>query len=314
MKKIGLTTYGIDVREGEHKLELHNILGKAFMDIIEEEANNNLNVYSDDIGSEQIFTFDTISRNLIKNEENQDIYEILFLRVKTGEYGIESEIIDKETGAISYNKKAVEADIFPFGCCIMIPCGVYASGVIILQSTGNNGIKKIISRKLDEYIKKINQNYRCFMGTIVPKVYMENYLNNGILQSIRLIRYKMPDDVADSYGIDRGIKGMVEERVIKKPRGFIRRNIDSIKSCMNGDKRYDEIIQIENFEIDDLKLDFRMGSRTKTISMRNLDNLIAVDDVTNDVILENGNPNFDSLCKVMQETGEFYLRAKGLIS
>lgn len=314
MKRIGLTTYGIDIREGDHKLELHNISGRAFMDIIEDEANNNLNVYSDDTDSEQIFTFDNISRKIVKNESGQNIYEILFLKVKTGEYGIESEIIDKETGEVSYKKKVAEADILPFGCCIMIPSGEYASGVIILQSTGRNGIKKVMFRRLNEYIKKVDNNFRCYMGAIVPKVYMERYLNNGILRSIRLIRYSIPNDVADSYGIDRGIKDVVEERVIRKPRGFLKRNIDAIKSCMNGDKRYDEIIQIDDFEVDDLKLDFRMGSRTKTISMKNLDNIVASDDVTDDVVLENGSPTFDSLCKVMQETGEFYLRAKGLIS
>ena len=38
-----------------------------------------------------------------------------------------------------------------------------------------------------------------------------------------------------------------------------------------------------------------------------------ISNVTNLVVIENGHPTFESLCMVMQETGEEYLRAKGAI-
>ncbi|MCI8950051.1 MAG: hypothetical protein HFG49_08420 [Lachnospiraceae bacterium] len=313
MKHIGLTTYGINVREGKKNLEIHNILGHSLIDIIESNAKKSLNIYSDDIQSEQVFAYDEVFRKIVKNENNQELYEVLFLRVKTGEYGIESEIVDKGTGLTSYKKKMRDADVLPFGCCVMVPCGEYASGVVVLQSTGRYGIKTILSRKINEYITSINSNLRFVMGAIVPKVYMEKYLNEGILQSIRVLRYGIPDDDADKYGVDRNIKGIVEERIIKKPRGFLRHKLDDIKACMNGNKRYDEIVQIDGFDIDDLKLDFKMGSRSKTISMKNLENLIVTEDITEEVDLENGNPIFVSLCDIMEVTGEFYLRAKKLL-
>ena len=138
-------------------------------------------------------------------------------------------------------------------------------------------------------------------------------MNDGILKSLRFVRYGIPNDDADRYGVDRGVKNIIEDRVIKKPRGFLRRKMDDIKSCMNGNKRYDEIVKIDDFEIDDLKLDFKMGHRTKTISMKNLDNLIAAEDITDDIDLVNGSPTFESLCIVMEETAKFYLKAKGLL-
>lgn len=314
MKHIGLTTYGINIRNEEHQqYEMHNILGTAFLDIIENVAQNNLNIYDDDSRAEQIFTFDKVERKIVKNENDQDIYEALFLRIKTGEYGTESEIINKETGALTYKKEVGDADVLPFGCCIMVPCGEFTSGIITLQSLGRYGIKTVMLRKIDSYLKDINSNLRFVMGAIVPKVYMERFLNDGVLQAVRFIRYAIPNDDADRYGVNRGAEGISEERVLRKPTGFLRHKLDDINACMNGSKRYDQIVQIDGFEIDDLKLDFKMGNRTKTISMKNLDNLIASEDVTNDVELENGNPTFESLNTVMEETGRFYLKAKGLL-
>lgn len=313
-KRVGLTTYGLNVRnEGHEQIELHDIVGMSFLDIIEKVANQNLNIYDDDIQTEQIFTFDQIMKKKVKNGNGQEIYEVLFLRIKTGAYGTESEIVDKDTGVTTYTKGVKDADVLPFGCCIMVPSGEYYGGVITLQSIGRSSIKTVLHKKLDYYVKDIDGNLRISMGTIVPKVYMERFLDNGILQSVRLVRNGIPDDLADRYGVDRGAKGMVEERIIRKPRGFIRHKIDDIKACMNGNKRYDEIIQIEGFEIDDLKFDFKMGHKTKTISMKNLDNLVASEDITENVTLENGNPVFESLCEEMEETALFYLKAKGLI-
>ncbi len=313
-KRVGLTTYGLNVRnENCENIELHDINGMSFLDIIERVANQNLNIYDDDIQTEQIFTFDQIIKKKVRNENDQEIYEVLFLRIKTGGYGTESEIVDKDTGVVAYTKSVKDADVLPFGCCVMVPGGQYYGGVITLQSIGRFGIKTVLHKKLDYYIKGIDNNLRISMGTIVPKIYMERFLNNGILQSVRLIRNGIPDDFADRYGVDRGAKDIIEERIIRKPRGFIGHKIDDIRACMSGNKRYDEIIQIDDFEIDDLKLDFKMGYKTKTISMKNLDNLVASEDITENVILENGIPTFESLCKEMEETALFYLKAKGFV-
>ena len=314
MKSIGLTTYGINVRDNANlEYELHNIYGKSLIDIIEESATNNYRVYEDNSSDESVFTYDEIRKEKIKNSQGQDSYDVLFLRIKTGEYGTESEIVESKTGKTAYHRGASQADVLPFGCCVMVPCGSFTGGVITFQSLGRNGITTLMKKRIDGYLRSINPNLRVVMGAIVPKVYMDRYLNDGILQSLRLIRYAIPDEMTERLGVDNGVKGMIEERVIKKPRGFIRHKIDDIRSCMLGTKRFDEIVSIENFEIDDLKLDFKLGKRSKTISMRNLDNIIAAEDITDEVDNDNGNPVFESLAEIMRETAEFYLRAKGLL-
>lgn len=60
-------------------------------------------------------------------------------------------------------------------------------------------------------------------------------------------------------------------------------------------------------------MEFALGKRTKTISMRGLDKLVINEDVTEEVVLENGHPTFGSLCTTMKNIGEDYLRARGFI-
>ncbi|WP_320961774.1 hypothetical protein [Hungatella effluvii] len=314
MKLVGLTTYGINVRNAEQQqLELHNIFGRSLIDIIYDTATVAKKTYENNKEEEAVFTFDEVKKEIIRNEDGQDLYQILYLRVKTGEYGTESEIVDSTTGDLVYTRNPRQADVMPFGCCIIIPCGEYVSGVIVLQSLGRMGISTVMKKRLNEYVRAVNGSLRFVMGTIVPKVYLERFFKNGILKAVRLIRYGIPDDDADRYGVDKKVKSIVEERIIRKPTGFLRNKTDALKECIAGTRRYDEVVQIDGFEIDDLKLEFGMGKRNKTISLKNIDNITASEDISEDVIIENGHPTFDSLCEVMKETGEFYLRAKGLL-
>ena len=53
-----------------------------------------------------------------------------------------------------------------------------------------------MNKRIDAYVKAINSNLRITMGTIVPKVYMEHFLNMVFSQSICIIRHGIPNDVA----------------------------------------------------------------------------------------------------------------------
>lgn len=184
---------------------------------------------------------------------------------------------------------------------------------MLTQSLGRNGITGTIKKKFNQYIKELDSQLRVVMNPIMPRQYMERILNNGILKTIRLISFGIPDDDAEKYGIDRGAKRVIQERVIRKPTGFARNKYDRIMECIRGERTYNTIIELDDFEIDDLKMEFSFGKRNKTISMRGLDRLVVNEEVTDAVIIENGHPTFASLCDVMREIGEDYLRAKGAI-
>lgn len=314
MKLIGVTAYGISVRsEKHHDLELHNLNGTPLLDYFHSIAESAVDEYDKDLALENIFAYNFVDFQTIKNVTGQKIYDILYLRIKTGDYGEESEIVDSDTGETTHTKSVDEADVMPFGCCLIVPCGKHTEGIVLAQSLGRNGITSIIKKKFNEYIRQLDNQLRVVLNPIVPRQYMERLLSEGVLKTIRLISYGIPDDDADRYGVDRGASKVIRERVIRKPTGFIRNKYEQIMECFRGQRAYDSIIELDDFEIDDLKMEFSLGKRNKTISMRGLDDLVINEDITDDVIVENGHPKFDSLCKVMTEIGEEYLRARGAI-
>lgn len=313
MKLVGLTVYGISVRNEMHNnLELHDIYGTTLLDYFHNVVNTVVDEYDKDSLLENIFAYNIVRRQTVQNPMGQDIYEALFLRIKTGEYGEESEIVDSETGETTHTKSVDEADVMPFGCCILIPCGEYTEGIVLVQSLGRNGITSIVKKRFNEYIKNLDNNLRVVMNPIVPRQYMERILTEGVLKSIRLISYGIPDDDADRYGIDRGTTRVIRERVIRKPTGFARNKYERIMECVRGERAYDSIVELDDFEINDFKMEFGFGKRNKTISLKGLDRLVISEDITEDVTIENGHPTFNSLCDIMKEIGEEYLRTRGL--
>ncbi len=314
MKLVGVTAYGISVRnEANQNMELHDIYGISLLEYLFNITNAIGGEYQNDRLLENVFAYDLVNRETITNVAGQEIYDIMYFRVKTGEYGEESEIVDSETGATTHTKSVDEADVMPFGGCVIVPCGQYTEGIILVQSLGRNGITSVVKKKFNEYIRGIDQQLRVVFSPIVPRTYMERILEYGKLKQIRLVSYGINDDDAERFGVDRGTTRVVQERVLRRPEGFVRNKMDRLMQCIRGEITYDAIIQVDDFEIDDLKLEFTMGNRNKTISMRGLDQLVINEDVTDDVNLENGHPIFESLCRVMKEIGEQYLHARGFI-
>lgn len=315
MKNVGLTVYGLSIQDRENqRRELHNVEGRTLIEIIEDYIRGAMNTYEDDTESETVFKFEDINVNTAYNNNNQERYTILCGRVKTGEYGIASELVDCQTGSVSHVRTINEADVKPFGFCVIVPAGEIDNAIIILQSVGIYGMKTVLHKKMQECIRGVNSELKFEMGTIVPRVYLDRFFEHGTLRKIRLISYAIPDDDADRFGINRGVRETSREIIIKKPVGFLQNRRRELSEWRNGARRYDQVIQIDGFEYDDLKLEFSAGRTCKTISLRNIDRLIVTEDITETVTLQEGHPTFESLCEAMRETGEFYLVAKGLLA
>lgn len=315
-RKIGLTAYGFNIKDdANNRLELNDFCHtkKSFLEIYKNYLSGIMNVIDNDSNNERLFFYEKAEIESVINDSGNILYSIMYGRVKTGEYGTESEIYDSVTGIRTHLKRDKEADIMPFGFAIIIPAGIMDNGIILLQSISKNGIKLALHKRLDNFVKKLNTNYRFNMGIIVPKVMLDRFLNNGVLEKIRMIRHDVPKDLAERYGLNAGVKDVVEERVIKHPKGFLKNKNKEIEAWRKGEISYDELIQIDDFEYDDLMMEFKLGSTTKTLSLRNIENLQICEDITKDVTMEGGHPEFESLKKEMKLIAEFYLKAKGLL-
>lgn len=313
MKKVGLVLYGLSFEIDEKKMELHSIFNnRGLIDIIEEFAVANKDNFSNDPERESIFLFEKVERAVSLTPDGKEECDFLFGRVKTGEYGIESELMDITDGSV-YKRRENQADMLPFGFCIALPKGVVNQAIIVLQTLGNYGMKIALQRKLLEGVTAYNLEGSLLWGQILPKAYIDKFFNHGILQKIRMIRYEIPEDVSNRIGINHGVKQTREERVICKPIGFLERKRREINEWIAGQRSYTNIIEIEDFEYDDLKLEFKLGKTNKVISMKDTTNLRVTEDVTDQVDVFGGNPEFESLKRIMQDTARDYLSGMGLL-
>ena len=80
-----------------------------------------------------------------------------------------------------------------------------------------------------------------------------------------------------------------------------------------GQRSHTNIIEIEGYKYDDLKLEFSLGKITKTFDLGNLNSAIISEDITSKVNIIGGHPEFDNLKQVMKNTAREYLIGMGLI-
>ncbi len=313
-KKISLVIYGLSVINGENKrVDLNQLIDKrSLIDCLEEYIKNNILQYSNDASKDILFQFEQVESELMKNKKGQEEYQIVYGRVKTGEYGIESELVNIRTREIT-KRSADQADMMPFGFCIAVPAGTVNSGVIILQTMGAYGMKLSLQSRLQKCMTDICPEFQLSMRTIAPKEYIDRYFNNGILKKIRMIRYEIPEDESDKIGINYGVKQTKEERIIHKPLGFMERKKKEMQEWFSGQRSYTDIIEIEGFDYDDLKLEFSVGDTDKTFNLRDMNSLVVNEDITKKVKQDGGHPVFESLKPIMQETAREYLIGMGLV-
>ena len=135
-------------------------------------------------------------------------------------------------------------------------------------------------------------------------------MKKGILQKIRMISYAVPLDVANSLGVDNGVS-LKEERVIFKPTGFMSSKKNIIMECLRGQKSSTKIIEIPGFQYDQLKLEFSVNNKMKTINFNDTQELRINEDITDDVSIRKGVPTLKSLKKCLKNTAYEYLLLMG---
>lgn len=313
-KKINLIIYGLSVLDEKgNRVFLNDIHdNKSLIDYVKEYIEKYVSMYIKDATRLTLFQFDQINTETIKNKSGQEEFYVLYGRVKTGEYGIESELVDVDTEETT-KRTSKQADMMPFGFCIAIPAGKVNSAVLILQTMGVYGMKVSLQRHLDKCINGMNLGYQLMLRAIAPKEYLEQYFKHGVLKKIRLIRYDIPQQEANRIGINYGVQQTKEELIIHRPIGFVERRKKDIRELLAGQKSYNELIEIEGFEYDDLKLEFSLGGGNKTFNLRDLDNMVVSEDVTKQVKVIGGHPEYEKLKLIMCSTAKKYLISMGLL-
>lgn len=315
MKKIGLSVYSLNVKNDQKDTNINDLVdGKSFIDLVNDYYSANGQNFDDDPQYETVFKFEDVKKQTIKDEYGREVYSYILGTVKTGEYGTESELVEKTTGVTSYNKKETEADVIPFSFMMAIPSGEYSMGIAIFQSEGKNGMKSAFERRMRRYIKKVNSKIKFGFGTIAPKYYVEKIIRDGFLKQIRVLKYDKDDEITNALNINNGVE-LKEERIFHDPSPFFQKseNLKKLRECLEGKARFDTLVTIPDFEYDSLKFVIKNGEREKTINMTNIDSIVVTIDITNEIGIEAGHPKLANVKPLMIQTAYDYLKQMKLL-
>lgn len=314
MKKVGLSVYRFYVKNGEdEKMELHNIENNNVLEYLYNSIHADQYAYFREAKSEKAYCFNQIEIEEEMNEDNREIYSSIYGTIKSGHYGERTEIINIETGNIEHNKEDNEADVLPYGFAVAVAAGEMDQGIVVIQSFAGIDTKRILHQRISNYIERIRNEYRVEMKPLVPQQILDNYFEGGTLKSIRFIQNIIPEEESDRFGLNRNVGNMSKEIKFRNPVGFLVNNALRIDLWRRGQIGYDRVVEIDDFEYDELKLDFKIGNSTKTIKMSDIENLKLSIDITDDVKTVGGIPRFDNLKLQIKDVIYRYLEIMGLI-
>jgi len=223
--------------------------------------------------------------------------------IRAGEYGYAASLLDVEADTISYERRFNDAELIPYYFLVKIPSTVDA-GIIIFQRFGNSGIKDSFFRDFNNYFKKQLDEYMLEINPLVPKDMVKHYLQNRIVK-IRLIKYGLPTDIADinSDAIPEGTEGESEFILKAKKNGeFPAVILDKLRGGIDqflgsSDLPVGSILEIREFQADNIKVEVRVGNSYRIIDFSNSDRLKFSDDISAkvEIDLQTGHPKFDSI-------------------
>lgn len=227
--------------------------------------------------------------------------------LKAGEYGFESDLHDVEIDEVKYTRQTNDAELIPYFFLAKVP-RTTTSGIAIFQRIGNRGFKDIFEKDINNYVQsRFSSQYRIEISPLLPRDMVKRYLENRIVK-IRLIKYRFPKEVSDVdlSGIPNEEQGEAEF-TLKAHRnqtfpdsllGKLRGNIDSFLG--NSDSSVGSVVEIKDFQADNVKIEVRIGNSYRTIDLSNIDRLKFSEDVTDRVKLnlDSGHPEFRDLRKV----------------
>ena len=256
--------------------------------------------YSDYVDNEKnmkLFSIDCDSIKVMNDKKSSYIYGV----IKSGAYGMESQITNKDSGEISYVRTKDDADIKNFCFMIYIPKDskyvTVKKGIMLFQMIGNYGVKTITIEYMREFF---SENYSLTLGTrsISVGLFIQKLIKDGKLKKVKLLQNKISPDASDNIFSNRG---RIETTHISPQ--FKQNYLNRIITYVNGGS--EDVFEIEDDVFDDIKLTFDHMGRTKTIGLRNINNFSIVEDLPRR--LYNGtNVELNQLIIYMKETADSY--------
>ena len=252
--------------------------------------------FKDDTKKKKVFS---IKENSFDQYET-DTYSAVSFVVKSGSYGIEADITNKNTYQVTYHKSEDESDVKEFLCVVYIPKDVgglqIKKGIFVFQSIGSYGVKTITTDMMRTFFADMNLTLET--RSVSVSAFLEKLIDQGSLHKLTLIRNRLSPNYADNMLITTGR----EEQVFVKPRPqdtWLRRIFAIFRKA-------DEtgIVEIpEDEDFDDMAIQFKLGNKFRTVRLGNLERVSIIEDIPDAIVKKRSAPQ---IVRHMIETADAY--------
>lgn len=324
LKSIGIITYGLQFSDNKDlRINLDKLSGDKFDEFFTKYLDSRKSVYEDDPEKQKVLKVEEYSKDVIKHDETkQPLYTEIIGCFKSGEYGIESEIIDPNSGKVILNKGKELADVLPFYFTLGIPTCESEKAILILQNISHYGVKSAFQKNFKQYISlNVKKPIKLTLGTLIPKVFLKRIIEKASFNKVRLINYSIPKDLSDRFGMNRGVQfknsGYMETIFNKgKNNGsnIVKELGKYILNAYNEKGNILELQELKGYEYDNIKIEVGFGGRTKTLMLNNLKELNITEDISEEVeINEGGLPKVESINSLLRIKLKEYMEVSGLL-
>ncbi|MDZ8056570.1 MAG: hypothetical protein RMX63_34665 [Aulosira sp. ZfuCHP01] len=294
MSKFSLAPYTLRLKSKSSRnyLFFGDVLGLDFIDIFYDYLSNVLPASPINNKTGEVIKVISLKK------DNRTIYG----QFEAGKNGYGSKLLDTITDTVSYERKPLEAELIPYYFLVRIPSKV-DKGIVILQRFNNIGVKTLFFDNLIQYLKdKFSDEFLVDINPLVPKGLIKEYINGRFIK-LRLIKQGYPKDI-----FDRNPNGMPDENefdgqcelVLSAPKnGILPYHIRSMfstnldKFLNSDDVSVGSIIEVQNFDYDNIKMQVRVGNSYKTVDISDMAKLRYYEDISGIDLNTNGHPKFD---------------------
>lgn len=318
MKNVTISVMAFNVQNKKNEMvDLNKIGGVGISRIFFDYMEENKEKFGSIPRKEKVYKSEISKICDVKDASGRKKFTFMFGKIKTGNYGLPSEIVDPETGVVTYVKTDKEAEVLPFYFSMSIPATgdnePTFKGILIYQMIGVNSMRTAFEASFEKKIKSIDPNLKLIVGHLAPISYVQKFLDNGLLDKITLTKYYKYDDPASK--VQNGFSWEAKELTIKKPTDFVSKKRDPILRFLKGATNLYSIIEVKDFgfEYDTMKFNFTMGGKSKTINLSNLEMLAITEDITDKVVMVAEEPTLESMYDVLMETTEIYMSEIGAV-
>ncbi|MBS1546487.1 MAG: hypothetical protein JSU02_03805 [Bacteroidetes bacterium] len=255
----------------------------------------------------------SLDKDMLDDEEQKRSLQVTTKRItsnvrmisgifESGEYGLESRIVNRKTHRQTYKKTVDDVDIKPFYFLLYMPQRS-GKGLLVLQRTGGYGINTVVRKHLNRFFADRFGGLKMEVNQYLSKALADKFIGEGTIQEISIRRYDLPPDSVNKLGLTNSMSDIlsVELRITARKKGKLRLNDKVKKFVKNPNANFFDIPEVKKLGFDGgegqkTTIKARHGNRTRTIDLGDTMQIRPYYDIDSEVEKDTGgHPIFKSI-------------------